>query len=133
VDTAHALPRTQPLPTTAPRPAARPSRSASTAALPADHRDHRDGGLATVARAAQQHVTWPAGLLLLVVGFLVVQNRIDRKDPKLRVLPVWSEEELEFALPRRRPRVPRRVPVAVRQVPGSIGPTSVAAEQRTDT
>ena len=127
------LPRTVSthVPLTAPSPPApRPRRT--TAALPADHRDHRDdstlGSLATFARAAQDNVKLPAGVLLVVVVFLLVQYRIDRRDPKLRMAAESSTEELEFGLPRNAPapRAPRTVPLAVRAVRGSVAPTSTS-------
>lgn len=38
----------------------------------------------------------PLLLLLLVVGFLGAQDRIDRNDPKLALAPVYSHQELPF-------------------------------------
>jgi hypothetical protein len=38
----------------------------------------------------------PLILILLVLGFLLVQNRIDRRDPKLAGAPVDTEAELDF-------------------------------------
>ncbi len=40
--------------------------------------------------------TIPLVLLSVVVGFLLLQNRIDRRDPKLAEAPVGAEPELEF-------------------------------------
>lgn len=49
----------------------------------------------TVTQALSQP-TIPLVLLSVVVGFLLLQNRIDRRDPKLRSAPVGAEPELEF-------------------------------------
>jgi hypothetical protein len=38
----------------------------------------------------------PLALFVIVVLFLLVQNRIDRRDPKLAAAPVAAEPELEF-------------------------------------
>ena len=40
--------------------------------------------------------TIPLLLLVIVVGFLLLQNQIDRRDPKLAAAPVGAEPELEF-------------------------------------
>jgi hypothetical protein len=40
--------------------------------------------------------TIPLLLLSVVVGFLLLQSQIDRRDPKLRSAPVGPEPELEF-------------------------------------
>ena len=47
-----------------------------------------------VAEAAAKQVAFPLALTLLVIGFLMVQNRIDNKDPKLALAPVDSEHDL---------------------------------------
>ncbi|MDQ3739389.1 MAG: hypothetical protein M3389_00465, partial [Actinomycetota bacterium] len=39
---------------------------------------------------------FPFSLLLIVVGFLAVQNRIDRSDPKLALAPAFADPALEF-------------------------------------
>lgn len=46
-------------------------------------------GLKTASRFA-----FPLILALLVVAFLIVQGRIDRNDPKLRLAPIDSKHEL---------------------------------------
>jgi hypothetical protein len=46
-----------------------------------------------VAEAAQQAV-FPVLLVLMVLAFLTVQNRIDSRDPKLALAPVDSEHDL---------------------------------------
>ncbi len=40
--------------------------------------------------------TIPLVLLTIVVGFLLLQNRIDRRDPKLAEAPMGAEPEMEF-------------------------------------
>jgi hypothetical protein len=49
----------------------------------------------TLAQVAQKP-TIPLVLLGVVVGFLLLQNRIDRRDPKLASAPVGAEPELDF-------------------------------------
>jgi hypothetical protein len=39
---------------------------------------------------------FPLSLLLLVLVFLLVQNRIDRRDPKLALAPVYPDPHLDF-------------------------------------
>ncbi len=39
---------------------------------------------------------FPLSLLLLVLGFLAIQNRIDRSDPKLALAPTFADPDLEF-------------------------------------
>jgi hypothetical protein len=38
--------------------------------------------------------SFPLGLTLMVIAFLAVQGRIDRRDPKLRLAPVDSKHDL---------------------------------------
>ena len=47
-----------------------------------------------VAAEAIEKAAFPIALMLLVGAFLMVQNRIDRKDPKLALAPVDSERDL---------------------------------------
>jgi hypothetical protein len=42
---------------------------------------------------------FPLLLLVIVFGFLLVQNRIDRKDPKLALASVASDDTIEFRPP----------------------------------
>ena len=49
--------------------------------------------LARAALEAAKAFTFPAILIGLVVGFVLVQNRIDHRDPKLAFAPVSSEQE----------------------------------------
>ncbi len=39
---------------------------------------------------------FPLSLLFLVLGFLAVQNRLDRNDPKLALAPTFADPDLEF-------------------------------------
>lgn len=55
----------------------------------------------------------PLGVLLAVVVFVLVQNRIDRRDPKLATARTTAPTDLEFSPPVRRsdpPRPRRRAP-----------------------
>ena len=54
------------------------------------------GGLATVAEGVLSQPGFPISLLLVVVMFLVAQNRIDRRDPKLAMAPVYPDPHLDF-------------------------------------
>jgi hypothetical protein len=57
------------------------------------------GVLPAVQSAVQRTVQQPAApvaMALAVLLFLLVQHRIDRRDPKLRVSPLGAYEELEF-------------------------------------
>ena len=42
---------------------------------------------------------FPFSLLLLVAGFLGIQNRLDRGDPKLALAPTFADPALEFRPP----------------------------------
>ncbi|MCW2672690.1 MAG: putative internalin [Frankiales bacterium] len=56
-------------------------------------------GTEQLGRTLQQVARKPAlplVLVVVVVGFLLVQNRIDRRDPKLASAPVGAEPELDF-------------------------------------
>jgi hypothetical protein len=50
--------------------------------------------IARGALAAAQQAAFPLLLTMLVAGFLMVQNRIDRSDPKLALAPVDSDHDL---------------------------------------
>ena len=53
--------------------------------------------VAAILQAAVQRTTVPLLLVLLVLGFVAVQNQIDRRDPKLASAPVRAEPEyMEF-------------------------------------
>ncbi|MGH2756284.1 MAG: hypothetical protein ACRDI3_00670, partial [Actinomycetota bacterium] len=47
-----------------------------------------------VAAEAAQQVAFPLALAMMVGAFLMVQNRIDRRDPKLALAPIDSDHEL---------------------------------------
>jgi hypothetical protein len=55
--------------------------------------------VAEVAAEVGKRSAFPGALLLMVFGFLMVQNRIDRKDPKLALAPVYPTPDLEFEPP----------------------------------
>ena len=74
---------------------ATPSSEESTSAtkpIPAtDHRASRStilGRLGEVAAAAAVAIGFPVLLALIVFAFLMLQGRIDRRDPKLALAPV---------------------------------------------
>jgi len=52
-----------------------------------------------VVEEAAEGAAFPLLLVILVVLFLIIQNRIDRRDPKLAQAPVHAGEELEFRPP----------------------------------
>jgi hypothetical protein len=52
-----------------------------------------------VAEEVAERSAFPAGLTLMMVGFFAVQDRIDRRDPKLALAPVHSEPDLPFVHP----------------------------------
>lgn len=54
----------------------------------------REVGLATVKKTA-----FPFFLLLIVLMFLLIQDRIDRRDPKLALAPVYRDPDLDFEPP----------------------------------
>jgi hypothetical protein len=39
-------------------------------------------------------LSFPLGLTLLVIAFLAIQGRLDRRDPKLRLAPIDSKHDL---------------------------------------
>ena len=52
--------------------------------------------IAHVAAEVGKRSAFPSGLLVLVVIFLTLQNRIDRRDPKLALAPVHPTPDLPF-------------------------------------
>lgn len=52
--------------------------------------------IAHVAAEVGKRSAFPTGLLVLVVIFLALQNRIDRRDPKLALAPVHPTPDLPF-------------------------------------
>ena len=55
--------------------------------------------LAYAATVAAPQTAFPMALLLMVVAFLAIQNRIDRNDPKLALAPVYADRHLGFGPP----------------------------------
>jgi hypothetical protein len=51
-----------------------------------------------VAKNADKSV-FPFSLILIVFGFLGIQSRIDRSDPKLALAPLTADPDLEFSPP----------------------------------
>lgn len=80
---------------------AAPSPTGTAAAVATRHRDQEPSGAPAVARRIVKVTSsdpgLPLGILVLVVVFLVLQNRIDRKDPKLTGLP--PQVDLDFGPP----------------------------------
>jgi uncharacterized membrane protein YtjA (UPF0391 family) len=79
--------------TGAPTPASPSSRPVRHATVHGPSLFGRIGGAA--AEAAKQ-VAFPLALALMVVAFLIVQNRLDRRDPKLAQAPI-APDVLRFA------------------------------------
>ncbi|MDX6244607.1 MAG: hypothetical protein QOE76_2330 [Frankiales bacterium] len=75
------------LPTNAGKPAA----PAHTSAAP------RATGYGALAAALIRNAVFPLWLLLLVLLFLLVQDRIDRRDPKLALAPTYGDPLFPFA------------------------------------
>ena len=76
-------------PTFAPRPRVdRPVRRRDRKAVPSL------GALSQAAFTTAHKLSFPLGLTLLVIAFLGVQGRLDRRDPKLRLAPIDSKHDL---------------------------------------
>ena len=52
--------------------------------------------LPALLKLASRGAALPFGFLLIVFLFLIVQDRIDRSDPKLALAPVYPERDLPF-------------------------------------
>jgi hypothetical protein len=74
--------------------------SSSRAATPRGHRRPAHASpislraLSDAALTTAHKLSFPLGLTLLVVAFLAIQGRLDRRDPKLRLAPVDSKHDL---------------------------------------
>jgi hypothetical protein len=55
--------------------------------------------LQRLAPAVAARAAFPVLLLAIMVVFLLVQDRIDRKDPKLALAPMHAEPDLPFDSP----------------------------------
>jgi hypothetical protein len=52
--------------------------------------------IAAVAQAVAKTASFPLALIAAVALFLLVQNMIDRRDPKLALAPVYRHPDLPF-------------------------------------
>ena len=77
-----------------PPPAVRPAPAVVPAPAPGIAAQLRRAGLAVTEGGAASIL-----LYLILVGFLAVQNRIDRNDPKLALAPVFGDPDLPFVTP----------------------------------
>ncbi len=110
-------------PTTTPRPERSTARTGrvgpseldageeSAAPLPAPRSVHEgsEGVAETIKRGVQATVeksAFPFLLIVIVLLFLLVQDRIDRRDPKLALAPVYRDPDLKFTPPPSRRRAP---------------------------
>jgi hypothetical protein len=50
--------------------------------------------LSQAALTTAHKLSFPLGLTVLVIAFLGVQGRLDRRDPKLRLAPIDSKHDL---------------------------------------
>ena len=78
----------------APAPTARTRVTRENASTP--NNDSVLDVIVAVATEAAKKGAFPTGLVLLVIAFLIIQDRIDRKDPKLALAPVYAEADLQF-------------------------------------
>ena len=53
--------------------------------------------------AGAKESAFPVLVLLLALFFLLVQDRVDRRDPKLALAPVHADPDLTFRQPEDRP------------------------------
>lgn len=65
-------------------------RAGGTVAHPTPHRG-LGHTIARAAAAAARHLAFPVALALIVAGFLLIQDRLDRRDPKLSLAPIRPE------------------------------------------
>jgi hypothetical protein len=100
----------------APRPGSPGSASRGQGSPDARASEPRDEGvvgktLDTARRAVERAVTvaadnadksiFPLSLVVIVAGFLLLQGRIDRNDPKLALAPALADTQMEFGPPAR--------------------------------
>ena len=72
----------------------RDSAASAQAAIAPPQRETFITQLADAAKEAAEKLAFPLGLALMVGAFLMVQGRIDRKDAKLALAPIDSEQDL---------------------------------------
>lgn len=58
-----------------------------------------NGSVEAGNKMVKKHNGLPAASVVALGSFLVLQGRIDRKDPKLALAPLWAEEDLSFEEP----------------------------------
>ena len=80
------------------RTAAAEARALAASPLPAR--------LQTMGRSTAGHTGFPLGVLFLLALFLLVQDRIDRRDPKLALAPVYPDPDVAFPVTPRSPDDP---------------------------
>ena len=83
--------------------------AAGTSSSPHKTSHHHQGALASVtqsvAKAARvvaknaDKAVFPGFLIFIVAGFLSIQGRIDRNDPKLALAPTYADPDLDFGPP----------------------------------
>lgn len=88
---------TTPPPTVPPLPRIRPNPlPAADTADPGTDSHNAALPVLRIAGAVAERSTLPMSLLLVVTLFLLVQDRVDRNDPKLALAPVYPDPELSF-------------------------------------
>ena len=60
---------------------------------------HKARQVARVAAKNADKSVFPGSLIFIVIGFLGVQNRIDRSDPKLALAQLGADQEVVFGPP----------------------------------
>ena len=85
----------RPPPSAVPLPPSAPDATAAAPSSEAGGRARRRlGELSQVAMKTAKRYSFPLSLALFVFAFMVVQGRIDRRDPKLRLAPLDSKHDL---------------------------------------
>ena len=98
----------------------RPGATAVLPALPTPNLDEVPRIIGKAITDLGRRPTIPLVLLGLVVGFLLLQNRIDRRDPKLAEAPMGAEPELDFG-----PVLSRGPGRPGQMAPGQIAPGGI--------